>query len=92
MINGNPATFIDTVYSGQEIFFLYDGNKYMYQGYTVNDVCHMEIQQHIPWVSELVWHAQNSSMQECLEEFEKAPIFNGKSFWDVESEIEWVDE
>lgn len=92
MINGNPATFIDTVYSGQEIFFLYSGKKYMYQGYTVNGVCRMEIQQHIPWSSELVWHTQSSSMQECLEEFEKAPIFNGKSFWDVESEIEWVDE
>ena len=34
MINGDPNDFLDTVYSGQEIFFIYRGNHYMYQGYT----------------------------------------------------------
>lgn len=26
-----------------------------------------------------------------VEEFLKDPIFNGKTFWEVESEIEWID-
>ena len=27
-----------------------------------------------------------------VEEFENAEIFNGKSFWDIEREIEWLDD
>lgn len=92
MINGNPSAFIDTAYSGQEIFFRFDGKKFMCQGYIDNGRCHIEIQQHVPWVSESIWHTQSISMQECLEAFEKAPIFNGKTFWEAESEIEWLDE
>lgn len=64
----------------------------MYQGYTQSGVCHMEIQQHIPWSSELFWYTQSPSMQGCVEAFEKALILNGKTFWEAESEIEWVDE
>lgn len=29
--------------------------------------------------------------QERVEAFEEAKIFDGKSFWEVEKEIKWVD-
>ena len=92
MINGNPAEFVDTVYSGQEIFFLFDGKKYMYQGFVEDGVCHMEIQQHIPWTTDNVWEVKGTSMQICMEKFLEARIFNGRTFWEVEDKIEWLDE
>jgi len=31
------------------------------------------------------------SHQESFEAFLKEPLFDGKTFWEVEKEIEWVD-
>lgn len=92
MINGNPHDFIDTVYSGQEIFFFFNGKKFMFQGYMERDICYMEIQQHFPWNPNEIWFAKGDSMLSCLDQFLDAPIFNQKTFWEVESEIEWVDD
>lgn len=92
MVNGNPNEFVDTAYSGQEIFFVFDAKKYMFQGYMENGTCHMEIQQHEPWCMDTFWATEGRSMQECLECFLSAQIFKGKSFWDAEKDIEWVDE
>lgn len=33
-----------------------------------------------------------SSASECVEAFENAPIWGGKNFWDIESQMQWVDE
>ena len=92
MINGNPNDFIDTVYSGQEIFYKFNGVKYMFQGYQEGGLCYMEIQQHEPWTPDLVWKTEAESMLKCLDTFLEAPIFNGKKFWEAEQSIEWLDE
>ena len=38
-----------------------------------------------------VFDIYGNSEEEVKEEFLKAKIFDGKSFWEVEKEIEWVD-
>jgi len=91
MINGNPHDFIDTVYSGQDIIFVFHGIKYWFQGYTDNGKSHMEIFQYVPSSDGFLWIHDDDSMLKCLEAFLDAPIFNGKTFWEAESEIEWVD-
>ena len=93
MINGNPHDFADTVYSGQNIIFVYQGIKYWFQGYTLTpDHCHMEIFQYLPPSEKDIWEYDGSSMEECLNAFLDARIFDDKTFWEVESEIEWVDD
>ena len=93
MIDGNPNEFIDKAYTGQDIIFIYHGIKYWFQGYTKNNgICHMEIFQYQPSSDDYIWEHNDVSMEKCLDEFIKAPIFDGKTFWDVEQEIQWVDD
>lgn len=93
MINGNPHDFIDRIYTGQDITFVFDHKKYWFQGYTDKGVAHMEIFQYYPVTDEeYLWSFDSESMEVCLQSFEMAKIFNGKSFWEVENEIEWIDE
>ncbi len=39
-----------------------------------------------------IFSVTRSSSAECIESFEDAPIWNGKTFWEVESQMQWVDE
>ncbi len=48
MINGNPNEFIDTIYTCQDIIFVYDGIKYWFQGHIVYGKVHMEVFQYVP--------------------------------------------
>lgn len=51
----------------------------------------MEVFQCEPPKDDYVWEYNGQSLSEAQEEFQNAPIFNGKTFWQVEQEIEWVD-
>lgn len=49
MIDGNPYRFIEVAYTGQDIVFLFNGKKYWFQGYTLDDkTVHMEVFQTEP--------------------------------------------
>lgn len=92
MIDGNPRDFIDTAYTGQDIVYLYHGIKYWFQGYTLEGgICHMEVYQYQPPKEDEIWSHDDMSMEKCLEAFLQAPIFCGKTFWEAEQEITWVD-
>ena len=94
MINGNPHDFVDTAYSGQDIIFLFHGIKYWFQGYTIKEdgTNHMEVFQYQPPSDNYIWECNSDSIEKCLAAFLEAPIFDGKTFWEAESEIEWVDD
>lgn len=93
MINGNANEFVDRIYSCQDTVFIYDGIKYWFQGYMpTEDSVHMEIFQQQPSSEEYIWEYNGKSIEEGQQLFLKAPIFNGKTFWEVETEIEWVDD
>ncbi len=38
-----------------------------------------------------LWTYEATDIEQCLYAFENAPIWNGKTFWEIENEIEWVD-
>jgi hypothetical protein len=65
---------------------------YLLQGWCENNRITLDIQQlgrDIPnWHT---WSYEADTTLECVEAFLKARIFNGKTFWEVESEINWVD-
>ncbi len=92
MINGNANDFLDTVYSGQDIVYIYHGIKYWFQGYRrSNGIYHMEVFQHEPPSENYILEIDNISLEYCYNKFIQAPIFEGKTFWEAEKEIEWVD-
>lgn len=40
----------------------------------------------------LLWEIICKSEQESYEEFLKQPLFDDKTFWEIEKDTEWVDE
>lgn len=39
----------------------------------------------------LLWEITVKNEQESYEEFLKQPLFDGKTFWEIEKYAEWVD-
>ena len=91
MINGSAREFIDGLYHGDERFFLYKGKKYFIQGYCIDKPL-LEVYVFEPPEDDFEWRAYSDELKYPVEEFEKAKIFDGKTFWEVEGEIEWVDD
>jgi hypothetical protein len=85
MINGDVKEFVDRIYSCQDAIFVF-------QCYTIpNKGVHIEVFQYQPPCEEYVWEYDGKTIAECQDAFLKAPIFGGKTFWNTETEIEWVD-
>lgn len=92
MKNGNINEFIDKLWSGEELIYTYNGKKYFSQGYILDDGRYrFELQQWEP-EGNLLWKVEGLSNQESLEKFLKEPLFDGKTFWEIEKDAEWVDE
>lgn len=91
MINGKSQEFLDHVYSGQDTPYRYAGEKYWCQGYNVPEGFHLEIVRYSP-TDDDVWEYSGEDPAACLKAFLAAPIFKGKTFWEVEQEVEWLDE
>ena len=92
MIDGNPNEFIEGLHYGDERFFILDGVKYLVQGYSVNGKPTIILYALSPEDKCFDWEVSSNDNNYPVEEFEKAKIFNGKSFWEVEKDIQWVDD
>ncbi|AOZ95331.1 hypothetical protein [Butyrivibrio hungatei] len=91
MINGNTDDFVSKLWDGEEVIYIYNGKKYFSQGYNLDDGRYrFELQLWEPQ-GEMLWKVEGLNRQESLEAFLKEPLFDGKTFWEVEKEIEWVD-
>ena len=92
MINGNIDEFVEKLLDGEEVIYVYHGKKYFSQGYNLDDgTYYFELQQ---WGSEasVLWSVEGLDRPASLDAFLKEPLFDGKTFWECEKEIEWVDE
>lgn len=92
MINGNLNDFIEKATYGDEIIFTYKEKKYFIQGYKENGKCTLYLSQWEPPIDWYIWTGEGGDKQYPVIEFLTAPIWSGKSFMDIESEVEWVDE
>ena len=95
MINGNASEFIDEL-TYQDHYAVYQGQKYYFNGcqchYDRNgDIVSVTLEVYNLTTKEPVFSVTQSSASKCVDQFEKAKIFNGKTFWDAEKDIEWVD-
>lgn len=93
MIGGKATDFINRIYTCQDTIFVYHGIKYWFQGYMPDDnSVYMEISQYQPASNELIWNHTGKTIDDCMNSFITAPIFDNKVFWDAEQEITWVDD
>ena len=91
MINGNIDEFVDKLLDGEEVIYTYQGKKYFTQGYNLEDgTYYFELQQWEP-TSAVLWSVEGLDRLNSLEAFLKEPLFDGKTFWEAEKEMEWVD-
>ncbi len=92
MINGNIDEFVEKLLDGEEVIYVYHGKKYFSQGYNLDDgTYYFELQQWEPTTS-VLWSVKGLDRPASLDAFLKEPLFDGKTFWECEKEIEWVDE
>ncbi len=91
MIDGNIDEFMDKLWNGEELIFTYNGKKYFSQGYNSDDGQYVfELQIWEPYIDTL-WLTIGLSNQESTDSFLKEPIFEGKTFWEIEKNAKWVD-
>lgn len=92
MKNGNLTEFMDKLYYGEELEFEYQGKQYFLQGWSENSRCRMTLDaiDHQPF-EKYIWEYDHESMRNCAEAFIQAPIWEGKSFFQIESDVTWID-
>lgn len=95
MKGGNVNEFIDrTTY--EECAVIYKGIKYFFHG-IMFDKAKGEYTYVIDvWDNDgnyerTVFSQTTASVEKCLELAQNEPIFEGKTFWEAESDMEWVD-
>ena len=92
MKNGNLTEFMDKLYCGEELEFEYLGERYFLQGWSEGSKSRMTLDaiNHSPF-EKYVWECDCESMRECADAFIQTPIWEGKSFYQIESDITWID-
>ena len=90
MIGGNARDFVDYIYYGQELWFIYDGTKYFLEGSSRDDI-NLELMLCQIQKNGKIWWWTGNTKNFPVEEFLSAPVFNNKTFWEVEKDITWVD-
>lgn len=94
MKNGKISEFIDQLYYGQELVFLYNEKKYFIQGWWSEDknTTTLVLEDVSDGASEgYLWKYSADSMRKCAEAFLSAPIWNGKDFLQIEANVTWSD-
>ena len=92
MKNGDIKEFLDLLYLGQELLFIFRGQKFFIQGWWKDDKARMVLDNvSIEPFSGYVWEYDSKTMKECADAFLAAPIWDGKEFLQVESEVEWTE-
>ncbi len=94
MINGKMTEFIDQIFTGQEIVFLYNGKKYFIQGWwddaTNSATMVLEEINGQPFANYL-WEYHADTMTICAEAFLSAPLWEGKNIQQIETNVTWSD-
>ena len=91
MINGNVNEFVEHIYYGDELVFIYDNKKFFFQGWYEDGINILTLDMFEPSSDDYIWIMKDKNKKKLAEEFLKAKVFNGKSFWEIEKEITWVD-
>lgn len=91
MIDGNVHEFLDLLSRGFEVIFVYDNKKYCAQGWLEEGIYELNVAQWEPWVDHYIWIKRSAEGYD-MNAFKNDKIFDGKSFWEIQEDIQWVDE
>ena len=100
MIDGNVTEFVDNLYYGSEMYFIFRGKKYFIQGWVEDSVHYLVLdydyesevfESENPNCNKYIWEYSSINPAECVQAFLDAPLWDGKKFYDVEGEMTWAD-
>lgn len=100
MINGNVSDFVDNLYYGTEMYFVFKDKKYFIQGWVKDSLHYLVLDfdyetenydSNNPNCNKYLWEYTSADSQECVDAFLNAPLWNGKTFYEVEDSIVWSD-
>ncbi len=94
MINGNIIEFIDLLSYGEELVFTYKEQSYFIQGWWDKDGSHAAMV--LTTVDETefngyLWECHRKTMKLCAEAFLSEPMWNGKTFIQIQDKVIWSD-
>ena len=85
-MNGKAISdFISDLYYNSETEFVYQNKRYIISGYIDDSEYTLELY-NVSQVKRL-FKMTDISREKCVEAFEEAPIFNGKTIYEVEKDI-----
>ena len=95
MKNGNVNAFVDKT-TIEECAVMYGGVKYFFHGLLFDSESKtysftIDIWDENGDYVKTVFDKTATSASECMELAFAEPIFDGKSFWEAETEMEWVE-
>lgn len=101
MKNGNTREFLECI-DHQEATLRCRGRHFFVNGCSVevdrktghitsaslevSEVDGEDFSRAVRWIASIT----KPSVQECVEEFCRTPLIDGKTFWELENELEWV--
>lgn len=91
MIDGNVNEFVDYIHDGAELVFLYKGQKFFLQGFFEDEKYTLVLDRWEPPADDYIWVGVGGSKGFPVKEFLDAPIWDGRTFWEVERQMQWVD-
>ena len=94
MEGGRINDFIDA-FSYQSVAILFKGEKYFSDGITTNadgkfSFFIIKVDDQGNHISD-IFENESESVEGCIKAFENAPIWGGKTFYEAEKEMTWVD-
>ena len=89
MTGGTAQQFIDGLSNCMEEVFVYRGRTMCIQGWADKDerILFM-LDQWEPPTTDYLWTYRAATVDECLQAFLEAPLFDGRTFWEAEGEME----
>lgn len=94
MEGGRINDFIEA-FSYQSVAVMYKGEKYFSDGIIFKEngkymFFIIKVDENCNFISD-VYDFEGNSADDCISAFVNAPIWNGKTLYDVEKEMTWVD-
>lgn len=81
------SLFIDALYTNPEMEFVYKGKRYLASGYRDDNNEYILRIDTIEASSKQIFFFKDISPQKCVEAFEKAALFDGRTIYEVHDEI-----
>ncbi len=92
MTDGDIDDFIDALSLGDDLTFLYNGQKFFLRGYNQNGRATLYLDRLDPPADDYILVLAGRERQYPVQQFMDARIWDGKTFMEVQDEIQWVDD